>query len=91
MVRPGMARPVVFPKKRRLKEDIVFGGRSWAKNRKRKSPKENVKVPASSGDCRGRRKFMCIFLWKSYGPTTPTSPDLTSQLVILYSRKGSRV
>lgn len=25
MVRPGMARPVVFPKKRGLKEDIVFG------------------------------------------------------------------
>jgi hypothetical protein len=50
MVRPGLHRPVVIPKKPDLKEDIVLGiGRTIGLNRKQLEAKLNPKKRKSKG------------------------------------------
>jgi predicted RNA binding protein YcfA (HicA-like mRNA interferase family) len=59
MVRPGMSRPVVIPKKKGLKEDIVLGvGRTIGLNRKQieaaLNPKKSVKKVAAKKAAAGK-------------------------------------
>lgn len=54
MVRPGMARPVVFPKKKDLKEDIVLSvgrtmGLTSKQMRERVEGKKSKRKPKSNG------------------------------------------